>query len=207
MHIRQKFGYGVIVPTYSHRDRKRQQTSRALARAAFDLTCEHGLDGFTLDDVVVEVGVSRRTFANYFSCKEEAVMGLALVQLREGIDSMPEMPDDTDLLDWVRSLALHQLSNGMLDLLFQLRDLAEANPALRPYLENVHAQIRGTAQQVVAERAGNSASKLTVHIIVGAAYGALSSVIDGAVSPPRSPSEFIEAVFTKLKSGLRPSSS
>lgn len=186
----------------SHRDWKRQQTSHALARAAFDLTRERGLEGYTIDDVVRHVGVSRRTFANYFSCKEEAVTALALEQLYEGIDSTPEVPADAALLDWVKNLALHQLSGGMLELLFQLRDLAETDPALRPYLENVHAQIRRTAQQVVGERAGNSVSKLTSHIIVGAAYGALSSLIEGAVSPPNSPGDFIEKVFSRLRSGL-----
>ncbi|MBL5975287.1 TetR/AcrR family transcriptional regulator [Leucobacter triazinivorans] len=186
----------------SHRDWKRQQTSHALARAAFELTREHGLEGYTIDDVVGRAGVSRRTFANYFSNKEEAVTALALEQLHQGISSMPELPADTALLDWVKGLAIHQLSGGLLDLLFQLRDLAEADPALRPYLESVHAQIRRTAQHVVGERAGNSVSKLTSHIIVGAAYGALSSLIDGAVSPPSSPGEFVEKVFSRLKSGL-----
>ena len=153
----------------SLRDRKRQQTAHALARAAFDLTREHGLEGYTIDDIVGQVDVSRRTFANYFSCKEEAVTSLAIEQLRAGIASMPELPADIALLDWVKNLALHQLSGGMLDLLFQLRDFAAKDPALRPYLENVHAEIRRTAQQVVSERAGNSASKLMSHIIVGAA--------------------------------------
>ena len=128
----------------SHRDWKRQQTSHALARAAFELTREHGLEGYTIDDVVGRAGVSRRTFANYFSNKEEAVTALALEQLHQGISSMPELPADTALLDWVKGLAIHQLSGGLLDLLFQLRDLAEADPALRPYLESVHAQIRRT---------------------------------------------------------------
>jgi AcrR family transcriptional regulator len=195
--------YGVGVLETSLRDRKRQQTAHALARAAFDLTREHGLEGYTIDEVVRQVGVSRRTFANYFTCKEEAVTSLALEHLREGIASLPEVSDDTPLLDWVKTLALHQLSGGMLGLLFQLRDLADEDPALQPYLENVHAEIRRTAQQVVSERAGGKVSELTSHIIVGAAYGALSSLIDGAVSlPGASADEFIEKVFSRLRSGL-----
>ncbi len=187
----------------SHREWKRQQTSHALAQAAFDLTQKSGLDGYTIDDVVEQVGVSRRTFANYFSCKEEAVTSLALEQLHAGIASMPEVPADTSLLDWVKTLARHQLSGGMLDLLIQLRELATKDPALRPYLENVHAEIRRTAQKIVSERAGNSASKLTSHIIVGAAYGALSSVIDGSVTLPGTPPEdFVDKVFAKLRLGL-----
>lgn len=203
MHNGQICDYDVTVPESSLRDQKRQQTTHALARAAFDLTRERGLDGYTVDDVVAQVGVSRRTFANYFSCKEEAVTSLAIEQLREGIASMPEVPADIALLDWVKSLALHQLSAGMFELLFELRDLAAKDPALQPHLENVHAEIRRTAQLIVSEQATSSASKLMSHIIVGAAYGALSSLIEGAVSlPGSSPEEFIEKVFARLKSGL-----
>lgn len=185
------------------RDVKRRQTSHALAQAAFDLTQERGIEGYTIDEVVQQVGVSRRTFANYFSCKEEAVASLALEQLQEGIASMPGLPAGTPLLEWVKTLAQHQLSSGLLEILVALRDLAQQDPSLSPFLANVHAEIRRTAQQIVSERAGNSASKLTSHIIVGAAYGALSSLIDGArVIPGASPGDFIEKVFAQLRSGL-----
>ncbi|MEA5153501.1 TetR/AcrR family transcriptional regulator [Raineyella sp.] len=185
------------------RDQKRKQTAHALAKVAFDLTAERGLDGFTIDDVVNTVGVSRRTFANYFSCKEEAVTALAIEQLRDGIDSMPTVPPETPLLEWVRRLALHQLSGGMLDLLVGLRDLARKYPALRPFVENLHGEIRRTAQAVVTEQAGDATSKWTVPIMVGAAYGALIAFID--VAEPCSGTsleDFVEEVFAKLRSGL-----
>jgi len=41
------------------------------------LTAEHGLSGFTVEEVCTEVGVSRRTFFNYFPSKEEAVIGIS----------------------------------------------------------------------------------------------------------------------------------
>lgn len=185
------------------RERKRQETAHALSRVAFDLAVEHGLDGYTIDDIAKTVGVSRRTFANYFSCKEEAITGLALEQLRHGIESMPTMPDETSLLDWVKTLAKHQLSGGLLELLLQLNDLAEENPSLQPYLEHVHGEIRRTAQRIVGERASNSTSKLTAYIIVGAAYGALSSLLDRSIPMSRSsPEQVIDKVFSQLRSGM-----
>ncbi|WP_018296933.1 TetR/AcrR family transcriptional regulator [Corynebacterium lubricantis] len=191
------------MPKPSLRDQKRKQTSHELSRTAFEFTKERGLDGFTIDDVVNEVGVSRRTFANYFSCKEEAVAALALEQLEDGIETLPEMPEDTPLLDWVRTLALHQLSGGMFDLLIELRDLAHKDPALKPFVENVHAEIRRTAQSVVSAQAKNSAAKFAAPIIVGAAYGALNSFIDaGSAQSGTSLDEFVETVFSKLKAGL-----
>ena len=185
------------------RDQKRKQTSHALSRTAFEFTQERGLDGFTIDDVVKQVGVSRRTFANYFSCKEEAVAALALEQLEDGIAMLPEMPEGIPLLEWVRALALHQFSGGMLDLLIQLRDLARKDPALQPFVENVHAEIRRTAQAVVTAQAKNSAAKFAAPIIVGAAYGALTSFIEaGSSGSESSLDEFVEKVFSKLRAGL-----
>jgi len=56
------------------RERKKAATRDALRRAALDLTSERGLDGFTVDDVCARVGVSQRTFFNYFPTKEAALL-------------------------------------------------------------------------------------------------------------------------------------
>lgn len=40
------------------------------------MTAEVGLAGFTIDQLCDEVGVSRRTFFNYFASKENAVIGI-----------------------------------------------------------------------------------------------------------------------------------
>src|SRR5690554_2463187 len=55
------------------RDQKKLATRKALAEAAFELAVERGADGFVVEDIVTKAGYSRRTFANYFSCKEEAI--------------------------------------------------------------------------------------------------------------------------------------
>ena len=43
--------------------------------AARRRTLEHGLGGFTVEQLCDEVGISRRTFFNYFPSKEDAVLG------------------------------------------------------------------------------------------------------------------------------------
>ncbi len=58
----------------SLRERKKIATGRELALAALDLTLERGLTETTVEDIVERVGYSRRTFANHFSCKQEAVV-------------------------------------------------------------------------------------------------------------------------------------
>ncbi|QIK62213.1 TetR family transcriptional regulator [Leucobacter viscericola] len=54
---------------------RKRQTRRALSRHARRLTIEHGLSGFTIEQVCELAGVSRRTFFNYFPSKEDAVVG------------------------------------------------------------------------------------------------------------------------------------
>jgi len=63
------------------RDRKRDRTHADLARAAFALARERGLDGFAVDEVAERAEVSRRTFFNHFQSKEEAVSEVARVQV------------------------------------------------------------------------------------------------------------------------------
>ena len=60
------------------RERRRAETTRALIRAARRFTAEHGLAGFTVEDLCAEADVSRRTFFNYFASKDDAVLGVPL---------------------------------------------------------------------------------------------------------------------------------
>jgi AcrR family transcriptional regulator len=67
----------------SGRDRRREDTTRALARAARLATAEHGLSGFTIEDLCDAADVSRRTFFNYFASKEDAVLGVPINRFDE----------------------------------------------------------------------------------------------------------------------------
>ncbi|WP_458779176.1 TetR/AcrR family transcriptional regulator [Arthrobacter sp. D3-16] len=59
------------------RERKRAATRAALTAIARRLTAERGLNGYTVDEVCEQAGISRRTFFNYFPTKEDAILGHA----------------------------------------------------------------------------------------------------------------------------------
>ena len=54
---------------------KRERTAHAITLCAQRLGDEHGLDGFTMDQLAEAAGVSRRTLFNYFPSKLDAVLG------------------------------------------------------------------------------------------------------------------------------------
>lgn len=60
------------------RARKREATRQAITAAARRLTATTGLNGFTIEQLCDSVGVSRRTFFNYFPSKEDAIIGYLL---------------------------------------------------------------------------------------------------------------------------------
>ena len=173
----------------SLREVKRRATARALAQAAFDLARERGVDGFTIDEVAARAGYSRRTFANHYAGKEEAIVAVATEWVRHALDAAPD--EDLPMVDWLQSVARQQLSDGLLMVLRDLRVLAERYPPLRPHLLEVQRCIRETARDAVLTRFDGPGSRISAHLLVGAAYGALTCVLEGhiPVRLPATPSQ------------------
>lgn len=83
----------------SWREQRRRETTRALTDAARRLTTERGFAGFTVEELCTEVGVSRRTFFNYFESKENAVFGFAAIDSRQEALEADFVAQTGDLLD------------------------------------------------------------------------------------------------------------
>ncbi|TBN58397.1 TetR/AcrR family transcriptional regulator [Glaciihabitans arcticus] len=89
--------------TLTRAEQRRLETSSRLSSVSRRLTAARGLSGFTIEEVCDEVGVSRRTFFNYFPSKEQAVLGvdeaeetraLGEVFLARGSRGWPDVIDD-----------------------------------------------------------------------------------------------------------------
>lgn len=197
------------------RDTKRRATATALAQSAFDLACERGVDGFTLEEVATRAGYSRRTFANYYFGKEDAIVAVAVERVVHALDTTPD--EDLPLVDWLHAVARQQLSGGLLEVLQELRTLAEDHPPLRPHLLQVQRLIRQTALDAVLAR--HDVNPIDAHLLVGAAYGALTAVLEGHISiepegslphgpathgdePSMTLDSFLNRTFTHLRDGF-----
>ncbi|SCL71904.1 transcriptional regulator, TetR family [Micromonospora citrea] len=76
------------------RERKKAATRLALHEAALRLATEHGLDRVTVEAIADTANVSRRTFSNYFSSKEEAIFHGDAVRLRRLLELVRRQPPD-----------------------------------------------------------------------------------------------------------------
>ena len=76
---------------------RRHRTRFDLTAAARRMTAEHGLSGFTLEELCASVGISRRTFFNHFASKEDVVVGVALDDDDEALDAYASSPRDPRL--------------------------------------------------------------------------------------------------------------
>lgn len=143
------------------------------------------MDGFIVDDVVQKAGYSRRTFANYFSCKEEAVaayfIGIIAVQEKEN-NPLAALPSDATPLDALYNLLKLQFTSEFLHKLRQFVSLANQYPSLEPYILNVFRHLQITAQETLEQFTRGRYADGYTHLLVGAVYGAFVPILDGRLN-------------------------
>ncbi|WP_111768057.1 TetR/AcrR family transcriptional regulator [Nakamurella deserti] len=86
------------------RERKKDDTRRALVDTAYRLTLDRGYDGFTVADLAEAVGISRRTFSNYFSSRAECVLSWNLMQAEFAVGELLAAEPDEPIPALIRRL-------------------------------------------------------------------------------------------------------
>ncbi|MBA8989586.1 AcrR family transcriptional regulator [Curtobacterium pusillum] len=98
-------------------------------------TVEHGLHGFTIEQLCDTVGVSRRTFFNHFASKEDVVLGIELHANEDVLVDFAAgraVPTDLDPLGSIVGLAIEHVHLVGLDRADEalVRQVFEREPAL-----------------------------------------------------------------------------
>ncbi|MGH9022415.1 MAG: TetR family transcriptional regulator [Acidimicrobiia bacterium] len=81
------------LPSVGLRERRRLRVVAELEETALRLFSARGFDSVTVDDIVAEAEVSRRTFFRYFSSKEDVLLldhSRRLTELRENLAARPD---------------------------------------------------------------------------------------------------------------------
>jgi AcrR family transcriptional regulator len=97
------------------RERKKQQTREALARAGMELFVERGYDATTLAEIAEAAGVSTRTIFAYFPSKED-ILFASFQTMREAlVRALAERPDGQDALTTLRDFIVFGHTKSELD--------------------------------------------------------------------------------------------
>ncbi|WP_127583536.1 TetR/AcrR family transcriptional regulator [Paenibacillus koleovorans] len=167
----------------SLRDRKKEATAHALAESAYQLALERGLDGFVVEDVVQRAEYSRRTFANHFACKEEAVVMAAMSfdGVEEAEAELAKMPENATPLDVLYRWLKLQFTADLFRKMRTLVSMSQQHPTLEPYILSLFRRLQREAQEALNELFAGRHPEGYTHLLIGAVYGAILPIIDGSL--------------------------
>lgn len=144
----------------SLRERHRAQTSREIHEAAWELTQRNGYAATTVEAIAERAGVSRRTFFNYFACKEDAVLGLKPVQIPPGdLERYDDPASGDEFSRTVRLfMAVLRHSAGFSATGKERKELLAANPDLSRKVGLHITAAESLVASTIAERATSSST-------------------------------------------------
>ena len=189
--------------TNSLREQKRWETSQRITLCAQRLTDEHGLDGFTMDDLAGVAEVSRRTLFNYFPSKLDAVLcehpEIPPAVLSTFQAGGPHGDLVEDLAELARAvLAVKQPDRGQVEL---VRRLMSANPRL---LVAIHERFETHTEEftaLVTEREGSgfdaARARLLLRLLLALFDAALGELLQAGET--RSLDELFEAQLSATR--------
>ncbi|MFB4276647.1 MULTISPECIES: TetR/AcrR family transcriptional regulator [unclassified Nonomuraea] len=140
--------------TLGLRERKKAETRQAVHEAALRLVVEHGLDAVTVEAIADAANISRRTFSNYFSGKEDALLYGEEQRIRALVDQVSAQPSGMPAWQALRASIdqLHQqLGEPEREWALRAR-LARRHPALLARQLANHAALERDLTEVIADR-------------------------------------------------------
>ncbi|MGX9887081.1 TetR/AcrR family transcriptional regulator [Streptomyces sp. NPDC002276] len=143
------------------RERKKARTRAALASAAMRLALERGVENVTADAIAEAADVSPRTFRNYFSGKEEAIVAELVDGMGHIADGLRARPPGEPLWESLR----HALTFSAFLPPEQLEQLAvkvrmvSASRSLLGSQLAIFERLGELLTEVIAERTGTDASR------------------------------------------------
>ena len=166
------------------RERKKLATRTALSEAALRLAVDRGLENVLVEDIAAAANVSPRTFNNYFSSKEQAIVSLVFARVAQLREAVAEQPADEPLWTAIANAAgAHVPLEGDAAEWKRWARLIRDTPALEAEQLKAYAAIERSLAVAIAERTGTDVHRdlfptLAACAAVGAIRGALRYWLD-----------------------------
>ncbi|MGH3488889.1 MAG: TetR/AcrR family transcriptional regulator, partial [Actinopolymorphaceae bacterium] len=164
------------------RERKKQATREALRAAALRLAMERGPTNVRVDDIAEAAGVSLRTYNNYFSSREQAIVAAVTAEREARVAAaVAARPSHVPLADAVIDAIVEQYtdpsehSRGALLLITTSR-------ALRDAFLGTTVAIEQPLADAIAERL-DTADEQTARVLAAAAAAAVRVALEQWLRP------------------------
>jgi AcrR family transcriptional regulator len=196
------------------RERKKLATRAALSWATIRLVVEHGLDNVKVEDIAAEVGVSPRTFNNYFASKGEAIVARHLDRAVGVAAELRRRPPAEPLWEAILNAVLARYAEDRVSDTDPRPDhdqwtagvrLMMAEPALQADFMRAGAIAEVELAKAIAERTGTDPERDLYPRLVAGAAGVAGNVASRQwmhADPPTSLEDLIRQAFAQLAAGL-----
>ena len=176
----------MTTPRPGLRERKKQATRKALREAALRLALERGPDNVRVDDIAEAAGVSPRTYNNYFSSREQAIVAAVTAEREARVAAaVAARPASVRLADAVTEAIVEQYTDpGSHDPGALL--LITTRPALRDAFLGTAAGIEDPLTAVIAERIGDP-DQHTARVLSASVAAAVRIALEQWVRPAGTP--------------------
>ncbi|MFE1956560.1 TetR/AcrR family transcriptional regulator [Streptomyces sp. NPDC059479] len=164
------------------RERKKQATRVALREAALRLALERGPDNVRVDDIAEAAGVSPRTYNNYFSSREHAIVAAVTAERESRVAAaVAARPAGVRLADAVIDAIVEQYTDpGERD-----RDvllLITTTPVLRDTFVDTATAIEHPLTDAIADRLGDT-GPYTARVLAASVAAAVHVALERWVQP------------------------
>ena len=188
------------------REQKKLATRRALSRAAMQISLECGVDDLTPDRIAEAANVSPRTFRNYFSSKEEAILFALQERASNVTERLRARPADEPIFESLRVVLSAAAEDSLpRQQLLALMSMVHCHHALLAQHLTTYEALGAQLAAVIAERTGTDAAtdvypKLLADVAGTALKTSMRLWADGRTG--RTIADLLDEAFELLNRGL-----
>jgi AcrR family transcriptional regulator len=181
----------VTTPRPGLRERKKQATREALRVAALRLALERGPENVRVDDIAEAAGVSPRTYNNYFSSREQAIVAAVTAEREARVAAaVAARTPDVGLAEAVVDAVVEQYTDPG-DHIRDVLSMITTSRALRASYVDTITMIEGPLADAIAGRSPGIdplVARVLAASVGAAAKVALREWLDSTVGSGPSPS-------------------